>query len=511
MMQVLRFMIAAVCMFNQALPVDAQQTKDPKAAVVAFKTVCKGFSPKEMDVFFQDNLYRQYRQNPEVLTGIAEAFLRNTGVTDTLYSAKYADMAMAVNPAYGPAYVLKADIAYAKRDTAEVGRWLEKGMEAASRYPLCYTKYARLHGIYMNDEAKMKAVMEQLKNNVPGYPVYRDMARIYEERIDKRLGDRSYNLTEAVQNYEKEVQDSLAMEDASLFINHIYGTGVAQNSGGAKYAAQPTFRRVIDLCRVWLERYPRSASFNRMAFYSAYNIGSWEEAISFADALFNESDSASITDDDLKFYATAYKEKKDYAKALGLYDEYLLREGITTFQKALAYGGKAECCMEMGDYDNAAQCYRAASEADSENKYLYMLKLAEMYKTQAEELNGNDRIEAYNTAVDIFMSVAEGSARNNERALYLGFVVINDFLKDKNRVRMVLEKLISVFEAKGDKSIFDYGGKAQIYRMAASSYLEIKAYSKACHYFECSLKYEPDNKEVVNAVKVLKSRSRRRR
>ncbi|NPD92501.1 tetratricopeptide repeat protein [Xylanibacter muris] len=511
MMKAVKYLFVIVSVFNLPLTVNAQQTKDPKAVVVAFKTVCKGFSAKEMDVFFQENLYRQHRQNPEVLTGVAEAFLRNTGVTDTLYSAKYAAEAMAVNPAYGPAYALMADIAYAKRDTLEVEKWLEKGMSAASNSPLCYIRYARLYGINKGNEAKMKEVMERLKSNVPDYPVYRDMARIYEERINRSIGSESYNLTEAVQNYEKEVQDSLAMEDASLFINHIYGTGVTQNSGGGKDAARATFRRVMDLCRFWLEKYPRSASFNRMGFYSAFNTDEWDEAISFADALFHRSDFADITADDVKFYAASYKGKKNYPKAVELYDEYLLRDNITVFQKAQVYGGQAECYIEMGDYDKAAQCYGTASETDADNKYAYLCQLAEMYKTKAEELNGKDKVDAYNTAVDIFMTVAEGSAKDDERALYACFIIINDMLKDKERVRPVLEKIISVFEAKGDKSIFGLEGKAQIYKMTALSYYEKKAYSKAYYYFESSLKCNPEDKDVANAVKVLKPYARRRR
>ncbi|NPD93228.1 tetratricopeptide repeat protein [Xylanibacter muris] len=501
-MKVLRY---AVLIFCVLIPYGMSAQTDPKVSVEAFKSIIKKYVPRRMDNLAAE-IQERHKKNPDVIFGIAEAFYRNSGVHDSVYSGKYIDKVLEIAPGYSKAYSLKAEIFLYYGDTLSAVRWYEKGIAANPKVPRCYLDYARL--LCASDVEKTKEVMRRLKGNVPDYPVNRDMARLFDNLATKRINT-TENLYYALENFKLATPDSLTAYDWILYANY--------------YLGLKDYENVVSVCRLGLDRFPRKRDLNRFAFYANYNMHKWEDAVFFAEELLHNSDTVVPRAVDYLYCANSYRELKNYSKALQMYNELHGMDGLTDAQKRDMYRDMAECYTETGAYDEAEKYFLSDVEArrsEGKSAFAPLYYMAAMYSKQAEGLDGEAKIAAYRKADRLY---AEASKENDDRIEYavrdryrLNVYQLNDdYVKGKSVP--VAMRLIELFESRGDKSVTNNTYRVHVYQYMAQIYLgyyqtDIKTnLSKAKYYLNKILEYEPEHEGATKALAALKSDKKRRR
>lgn len=495
----------AVLIFCMMIPCGMPAQTDPKATVEAFKTVIKKYIPRRMDNLAME-IQKNHSKNPDVIYGLAEAFYRNSGVHDSVYSGKYIDNVLKIAPGYSKAYSLKAEILLYYGDTLAATKWYEKGIAANPKTPRCYLDYARL--LCASDVERTKEVMRSLKKNVPDYPVNRDMARLFDNLATKRINTAD-NLYYALENFKKANPDSLTDYDWILYANY--------------YLGLKDYDNVVSVCKQGLERFPRRRDLNRFAFYANYNMQKWEDAVYYAEELLHNSDTVVPRAVDLLYCANSYKELKNYQKALQVYGSLNGMEGLTDSQKRDIYSDMAECYAETGAYDEAEKYFLSdvqTRRSGGKSAFAPLYYMAMMYGKQAETLEGEAKIAACRKADKLY---AEASRENDDRIEYavrdryrLNVYQLNDdYVKGKSVP--VAMQLIKLFEAKGDKSVTNNTYRVHVYQYMAQIYLgyyqtDIKTnIPKAKYYLNKILEYEPEHEGATKALAALKSGSKGRR
>lgn len=72
----------------------------------------------------------------------------------------------------------------------------------------------------------------------------------------------------------------------------------------------------IEVCKAGLSVNPRKAAWNRIAFYDYTDLKKTDEALAYADKLFNASDSAHFIAEDYTYHGTALLQAKRWDDAI---------------------------------------------------------------------------------------------------------------------------------------------------------------------------------------------------
>lgn len=272
------------------------------------------------------NIFKENKKNTEVLVGIGQAYLN---VKDTANAAKYADLALKRDGKYAKAWILKGDIAVMKDDGGEAATNYQNAMYFDPKEPDGYYKYALIQrGV--NPQAAVDA-LEQLRKNRPDFPVDAYSGRIY------------YNagkFEDAAKSYAK-VSNLMSMEDED-----ITNYAISQWLLGKRQES-------IDICKAALQKNPRKAGWNRVAFYCYTDLKQPTEALDYADRLFNKSDSAHFTEHDYTYYGTALKLAKRYDEAIDAFNKAIEMNKDNAKQLAILNRNLSDIYMAKADYDNA--------------------------------------------------------------------------------------------------------------------------------------------------------------
>ncbi|MGI6223945.1 MAG: tetratricopeptide repeat protein [Prevotella sp.] len=371
-MRAIKYVLLGALLFGTA-PAMAQN--DNKAII---DNVTKIISSKGPNVADQvKDIYKANKKNPEVLVGIGQAYLN---VKDTANATKYADLALKRNNKYAKAWILKGDIAVIKDDGGEAASMYQNAMYFDPKEPDGYYKYALVQrGV--NPQAAVDA-LEQLRKNRPDFPV-----DAYSGRIFYNAG----KFEDAVNSYSK-VSNLTSMEDQDI-TNYAISNWLLGNRDKA-----------IEICNTALAKNPRKAAWNRVAFYCHTDKKDADQALAFADKLFNQSDSAHFTGEDYTYYGTALKLAQKYDEALNAYSKALEMNKGNEKQTKLLYGNLSEVYMEKQDFDNAVKYLQMSF--GSEPTFQEYFQLADIYTRVGDALvkaNRNDEAKTtYEKAINLF-------------------------------------------------------------------------------------------------------------
>ena len=119
-------------------------------------------------------LYKTNKKNPAALVAIGRTFYNNKDLTN---AAQFADYALAKNNKNADAHILKGDIAVSNDDGSTAAQEYQQAIYFAPKNADAYYKYAMiLRGRNPEDAV---ATLEELRKQVPDYPVDALAARIY--------------------------------------------------------------------------------------------------------------------------------------------------------------------------------------------------------------------------------------------------------------------------------------------------------------------------------------------
>lgn len=335
---------------------------DPKAMISAVDTLLKRmptappagqYDTAVVHAYIKNEVYERFKKNPEVMTGIANAYYKYEGARknwvikgvsvpdtflitnyfckDSLVAYKYIDHAISADSTYGKSYLLGGNIQRDEGHYLEAMKWYRRGMKNAPKSPDNYLAFAKLV-INSDTTSALKAVRELAKNDTI-YPANLELARMYYD-IDQ--------LAYALDYFEKafwadstkrsnftETDYLNYMASAQVTYNLTYGRYLKNLKPGAKKdsAMQTLYntamlhtKRFYNVASYGLGLYPENEGLIRQAFYLTQRLEMNDTAKVYAEKLFAMPNVKLITDDYLT-YAKLFAAMGDLPSADKKYNE----------------------------------------------------------------------------------------------------------------------------------------------------------------------------------------------
>lgn len=478
-MNTIKYLLAGALLLGTAAPTFAQD--DNKAAIERIASVIKS---KPADLADQlKKAQKEYKKNPEVLTGIGRAFLEQK---DTAQAKNFANLAIARDSKYAPAWVLMGDIEVAKDNPGEAASDYQNAIYFDPKDPQAYYKYAMVQrGV--NPEMAT-SVLEKLRQERPDYPVDQLIGHIYYN---------AHDFQKAVDAYSK-VTDPMTMDDDNITEYGISTWLLGQRD------------KSIEICMKALEKNPRKAAWNRLVFYNYTDLKKGAEALEYADRLFNQSDSAHISGEDLIYNGTALTLVNKYDEAIAAFQK-AAEDSDNASRLSTIYKSMSDAYLGKEDYDNAVTYFQKSIEGTDKPTVDQLDNFGTLYtdiaakKTHAGDHEG--AAAAFKAANDVYLKMAELYPNHKTYCDFMcGQIQAN--LDPDSKAGLAKPYYESLSTALGSKTELNSSEKAmltQAYTYLMVYYFNVaqdKAQAKV--YAEKMLQVDPENevaKQVVDVVK----------
>ncbi|HBN46617.1 MAG TPA: hypothetical protein DD401_03015 [Prevotella sp.] len=425
-MKSFKYVLMGALLFGAAAPVMAQD--DNKAIIDQAVSVIKS-KPANLKDQVKD-FAKKYKKNAEVLTALGKACLEEK---DTANARVFADQALARDSKYAQAWLLKGDIAVSQNNGGAAATAYQNAMYFDPKEPEGYYKYAMVQrGV---DPAGAAQVLEDLRQQRPDYPV------------DQLIGHIFYN----AQNYEKAAEAFAKVADVTkMKPEYITEFATATWLLGQR-------EKSIEVCKAGLTVNPRKAAWNRIAFYDYTDLKKTDEALAYADKLFNASDSAHFIAEDYTYYGTAMQQAKRWDDAVQAYEKALkLNEGNNK-QMGIINKNLSDVYLQKGDYDNAV-AFLEKSMAGSDKPTMDQLdNLGSLYtEIASKKLKANDKAgsdEAFKNADQVYGRMLEAYPNYANYCNYMRGQINANLDPDSKAglAKPYYEALVKSLEAKAEK------------------------------------------------------------
>ena len=426
---------------------------------------------KQMKPFYKAN-----KKNAENLIAFGRAFFE---AKDTARAREYAHYALdAKKNKFAPAFVLLGDIEALADKGGEAAAQYNQAIYADPKNAEAYFKYANVYRKISPSEAIAK--LEELRTQRPDVAVDALAGRIYYNAND---------FDKALSYYDK--ADRTKMEDRDL-----------SDYAMAAYFKQQN-QKSLDIAKYGLTRKPRHAAFNRLAFFNSTDLKKFDDALMYADALFNRSDSAKFSYYDYTYYGNAYNGAKMSDKAIEMYQKALQMEDMDNKDKrAGVIKQLSDAYLEKEDFPNAIkhyQDYLSNIEKPSAND---LAGLASLHMQHGSSLSANEQIEAYQRADAAYADLANKYENAIEYATFMRARVNSQMDPDQSKGLALpyYQKLADLIGPKAEKDNTDKARVNESYRYLIAYYLiqkDDKATAK--QYAQKLIELDPES-EIAKQV-----------
>ncbi|MDD2601788.1 MAG: tetratricopeptide repeat protein [Prevotella sp.] len=427
-------------------------------------------------------LYKDNKKNPEVLVAIGKLFLHEK---DTANAIAFADYALKKDTKFAKAFLLKGDIAVAQDDAGKAAENYQQAKYFAPKDPEGYYKYAMILRGRSPEEAV--ANLEDLRVQRPDYPVDALAGRIYYI---------AQNYQKASSYYSK-VTDFSKMEDEDL-TNFAMTEWLLGNR-----------EKSIDICKRGLARNSRRAGWNRIAFYNYTDLKQADEALNYADKLFNQSDSAHIIGEDYIYYGTALQQAQRWDDAIKAYNQALNLDASNPKQLVIINKNLSDVYLGKGDYNNAITYFEKSFEG-TEPTMENLDNLGTLYadiaskKTQAGDTEG--AANAFRSADQVYARLMQAYPNYNNYCNFMrGQINANlDPNSKQGLAKPYYEELAKSLEAKAEKNDSEIAMMKQAYLYLIVYHFNVKQDKETSKVFANKmLTIDPEN-EVAKQVIAIK-------
>lgn len=494
--------------------VDAQKRRalnitDTNAAIEGIRKVMGNtlYHGKNLQSFL-DDVCAKKKDDPTLYTGIAKAFFYDSGVRDTANAYVYINKALAIKPNYVPAYLLKGDILFLDEDTTSALACYNKAIEMDSSYIQAYNKVILINRF--KDREKTIALIKSIKNHVPTYPVNLKIADTYVSST--RLNDMQI----ALEHYQIAERDSMKVRD---FQNEasLYNALVSKSSGVEKLNA---YMKMYEIGSEGLKRYPGDFDLLNIALIGAVNSHNHPDieirmeldnkAVEFGEQMFSLAGADTLLNvKNYLAYGKALMNKNKLDDAITIYKRLLNNDKASDDDKGTAISNIGKAYASMGEYEKANDVYKdyiANLEKAGTLRYVDLETYAQMYESKAEESVGQEQIDAYKKAAEIYESEAEKFFDYAGRGYYFQIAALKK-IDTENSLGLAVgpcKKLYNLTLAKG-KDSDNYGSFMQQSLLYLINYnLKIKNYKTAKVWALKFLDVEPDNEGIQDLIRKLK-------
>ena len=448
-----------------------------KADVDAVKKIISS-KPADLDKQMKP-FYKANKKNADNLVAFGREFM---AAKDTANAKAYANYALqASKNKCAPAFILLGDIEAIGDNGGQAAAQYEQAIYVDPKNPDAYYKYANVYRKISPSGAVAK--LNELREQRPDVAVDALTGRIYymSNEFDKALA--AYDKADKSQMEERDLSD-YAM--AAFF--------KAQN------------QKSLDIAKFGLTKKPRHAAFNRLAFFNSTELKKYDDALMYADRLFNQSDSAKFSYYDYTYYGNALSGANQPDKAIEMYEKALQQEDMDNKAKrAGVIKQLSDAYKSKEDYPNAIKHYMEYLDNMEKSTANDLAALAGLHMQHGNILNGADKEEAFKKADKIYAELAEKFDGAVEYANFMRARVNGQMDPDQSKglAKPYYEKLVELL---GSKTNLDATEKARLkesYHYLISYYFiqkEDKATAK--EYAAKMLVIDPENqiaKQVMEA------------
>lgn len=439
-MKTIKYLLAGAFLIGMAAQVKAQDVKSQVEAISKVVVANKA-NPKaaedQVKAFIKEN-----KKNPEAMAGLGRAYL---DIKDTANAKKYAELAIKVGKNNGAGYILLGDIEVAKNDGGAAASWYKQATVLDPQNPQGYIKYANIYRV--SSPSTAAEMLEQLRAVQPDYPVDAEAAHFF-------YGARKY---EQALNYYDKVTDRSKLSREQLREYALAGYFAGNND------------KSIDVSSYGNKVFPRDAVLNRMTFYNSLAKKDYVNAIKYADALFNASDSAKIIARDYTMCGHALMGLKDFEKAISMFKKSIETEDNSDVHKLLS-----DAYSENGDMENAIAEYNAYVSTKSNPTASDYMALATIYTNEAgKQTDKAKKQDAYKKADAVYSDVITKFPDYKAYGTYMRATIHANLDPDfsKGLAEPYWKELIEIVNARTTKGSNDMGYlKAAYYNLGAISY-----------------------------------------
>ncbi|WP_315349925.1 tetratricopeptide repeat protein [Hoylesella saccharolytica] len=469
-MKTIKCLLIGVLATAMSTPSMAQ---DNKTTIDAISKVIKA-NPEAAKDQVKD-VYKKNKKNAEVLVGIGRAYFE---AKDTANAKTYANYAIKANKNYGAGYILLGDIEVVKDDGGAAAGWYQQAIYFDPKNPDGYLKYANIYRGRSPEEAVSK--LNELRAQRPDIAV---------DALAARILYSSNRLEQSLDYYDK-VTDKSKLEDLDI-TNYATEAWMLQKR-----------EKSLEMARYGLTRNARKAAWNRLVFYNLTDMGQTEEALKYADALFNASDSAKISGFDYTYYGTALKNAKQYDKAIEMLKKALAENKdnadlLNSNKKSLS-----DAYLAMEDFDNATLYYEEYLKNVQKITASDMAGLATIYTNMAAKLTGDQKIDALKKADAVYAQLGEKFPENIDFANFMR-ARVNSNLDPETKeglAKPFYEAIVNSLAGKSDRDRADNARLSEAYRYLGYYYLLKDDKATADGYWNKVLEIDPNNATAKQAL-----------
>ena len=448
-----------------------------KADIDAVKKIISS-KPADLDKQMKP-YYKENKKNAENLVAFGREFM---AAKDTANAKTYANYALqASKNKCAAAFILLGDIEAISDNGGGAAAQYEQAIYVDPKNPDAYYKYANVYRKISPSGAVAK--LNELRQQRPDIAVDALAGRIYymSNEFDKALA--AYDKADKNKMEERDLSD-YAM---SAFFKQKYD-------------------KALEVAKFGLSKNPRHAAFNRLAFFNSTELKKYDDALMYADALFNKSDSAKFSYYDYTYYGNALIGAKQPQKAIEMYEKALKQEDMDNKAKRAGVVKQlSDAYRDMEDFPNAIKHYKdylASMEKPTAND---IAALASLHMQHGATLKDNAQAEAFKMADETYADLAQKYENAIEYATFMRARVNGQMDPDQSKglAKPYYEKLVELI---GPKTELDATEKARLkesYHYLISYYFiqkDDKATAK--DYAAKMLVIDPENqiaKQVMDA------------
>lgn len=448
-----------------------------KADIDAVKKIISS-KPVDLDKQMKP-YYKENKKNAENLVAFGREFM---AAKDTANAKTYANYALqASKNKCAAAFILLGDIEAISDNGGGAAAQYEQAIYVDPKNPDAYYKYANVYRKISPSGAVAK--LNELRQQRPDIAVDALAGRIYymSNEFDKALA--AYDKADKNKMEERDLSD-YAM---SAFFKQKYD-------------------KALEVAKFGLSKNPRHAAFNRLAFFNSTELKKYEDALMYADALFNKSDSAKFSYYDYTYYGNALIGAKQPQKAIEMYELALKQEDMDNKAKRAGVVKQlSDAYRDMEDFPNAIKHYKdylASMDKPTAND---LAALASLHMQHGATLKDNEQAEAFKMADETYADLAQKYENAMEYATFMRARVNGQMDPDQSKglAKPYYEKLVELI---GPKTELDATEKARLkesYHYLISYYFiqkDDKATAK--DYAAKMLVIDPENqiaKQVMDA------------
>ena len=471
-MKTIKYLFLGALMLSFSAPVAAQD--EAKAAFEKATEIIKSNSPtKEKDM---KALYKEYKKNGEALVAIGRAYY---DLKDTVNARVYADYATKLK--CGGGYTLLGDIAALGEDGGLAAKMYDQAIYFDPKNPEPYYKYATVYRKVSPSGAAAK--LEDLRIQRPDFPV---------DALKGRILYLANDFEGAIDAFKMANRETMEERDLRSFAMAYYLTG--------KHAPS------LEIAEYALQKSPRDAGFNRLAFFTNTDLKNFDKALEYADRLFNKSDSAKFTYFDYSYHGNALNGAKRHDEAIAAYKKALEQEFDSSDKRAGVVKQLADAYKGIDNYEEAVKYYDQYLKEVSHASLNDYADLGRLYVQYADKLEGDAKIEKLKKADQIYADLAVKNEDAKEYSLFWRGRVNTMMDPDSKEglAKPYYEELANTIYAKAEKDKADTARLIESCRYLINYYLNVADDSaKAKEYAQQLLSVDPEN-EIGKMVMELK-------